>query len=70
MKKLGNITEIVWGYKNGMHLDTYVVWYENRESRTFKIKGKMINKHFDFIMNAKCETRRNKHGGKCDYYRA
>lgn len=54
-KTLGKITQITRFYKNGMYTDNYSVRYQSGDYREYTIKGKMINKHFDFMMNAKCE---------------
>lgn len=40
--------------KNGMYTDKYTVTYTSGRRRDFTIIGRMIDKHFDFIMNAKC----------------
>lgn len=54
-KSLGEITQITRYIKNGMYDDTYTVCYGKSNYKRYTIKGEMINKHFDFIMNAKCE---------------
>lgn len=63
-KTLGKITQITRPYKSGMYTDTYTVLYQNGDYREYKIKGAMINKHFDFIMNAKCEPIYNNKNGR------
>lgn len=68
------IKEIIMYYENGMYRDTYDVIYKTESNgtawRQYKIKGAMINKHFNFIMSSKCEQIRvngTKH--KADRYK-
>ena len=57
------ITEIVRFITNGMYEDSYTVYYKNGTKRKYKINGKMNVKHFNFMMNAKCE-KIEKHDGR------
>lgn len=49
------IKEITRFKVNGMYEDKYTVHYANGMRRKYIINGEMINKHFEFMMNAKCE---------------
>ena len=53
------IIEIVRFKHNGMYEDFYTVYYKNGMKRKYKINGKMSVKHFNFMMNAKCEKIEN-----------
>lgn len=50
----GTIAKITRTIKNGMYTNKYTVYFTNGYHRDFTINGEMIDKHFDFIMKAKC----------------
>ncbi len=43
------IRKIEWFRHNGMYRDDYTVFYKDGTTRTYRIKGKMNKKHFEFI---------------------
>lgn len=60
------IKRIEMKYINGMYSDVYTVTYKSGVTRRYDIRKngcKMINKHFDFIINAKVRPIYNKWTG-------
>ncbi len=60
----GKIKSIYRPIKNGMYTNNYYVCYENEEARQYKIKFEMLNKHFNFMMNAATVERIESVSGK------
>ena len=67
MKK-SEIVKIYRFYKNGMYTDDYDVVYSSGRRIKYFIEGEMINKHFEFMMNSKGETRYTVAGYKVDVF--
>lgn len=60
---MSDIKMITRPINNGMYSNTYEVFYTTGAKRRYTIIGQMNEKHFDFIMNAKCMPIYNKHTG-------
>lgn len=60
------IKKIIMYRCNGMYTNKYDVCYEGKNGRTFwrtyTIKGEMMQKHFEFIMNHNSECIHSKSG--------
>lgn len=62
-RNFGEIISITRTIKNGMYADKYTVRYQNGW-KDYTIKGAMIKKHFEFIMNANCEAKYSERTGR------
>lgn len=58
-EKTTGIKAIIMYYENGMYRESYDVIYETESNgeiwKRYKVKGSMMEKHFNFIMSGKVE---------------